>query len=187
MLNSVRGTLVSSQHRIRMSVIDESFGSCIPRDRPSELHGNPTNDAGRPAAMGDPGRRHRLATRADALEAVFVMLIATRQLHAQPLGSQQPRITRSEWWQRRAGRTGIRGRRLTFARDPDPTVIADEFQPIGMFVRHTDTNIPRIGQLDLVGAVHVPDFVMGKVRPRLDAAGAAELGIQRPVHRVVMM
>jgi hypothetical protein len=45
---------------------------------------------------------------------------------------------------------------------------------IQMFVRDTDPNIARIGQVDLVGAVHVPDCVVGKIRPRLDPADLAD-------------
>src|SRR5262245_11269782 len=56
-----------------------------------------------------------------------------------------------------------------------------------MLVRDTHLYVTWIGEVDLVGAVDIPDPVARKLCPRFDAAGAAELGVERPVHRVVVM
>src|SRR4030088_3454706 len=115
------------------------------------------------------------------------MLVATGQLNAQPNRREQARVTGIQRRQWGAFGARIGSRRLAFARDPDPTRIPDELQTVRMLVRDAHLDASRIGQLDLVGAMNIPDPVARELGLRLDAAGATELGVQRPVHGVVVV
>src|SRR3569833_1015572 len=101
MLNSIRRTFIAREQRIRTGIIDKRFCARIPGYRASQLHGDPADDAGGPAAMGDPRRSDGLLARADAVEPVLVVLRAAWQLHLQTLWREQALVTGIQRRQRR--------------------------------------------------------------------------------------
>src|SRR6185369_13191417 len=56
-----------------------------------------------------------------------------------------------------------------------------------MLVRDAHLDAARIGQLDVIRPMNIPDLIARELSLRLDPPGAAELRIQRPMHGVVMV
>src|SRR5260221_1633582 len=107
---TIRGTLGAGEHRVRLGVVHESFGPGVPGERTGELHGDPTEDARRIAAMCDRRGRERLLTRLHALEPVAVMRKAVRQLHGDTARIEEARVARIQRLERRP-----RGRWITLS------------------------------------------------------------------------
>src|SRR5260221_5997799 len=185
---TIGGTLGAGEHRVRFCVLGELFASGVPGGRTGELHGDPTEDARRIAAMCYRRGRERLLTRLQALEPVAVMRKAVRQLHGDTARIEEARVARIERLERRRrGRWITRGCRLSVARHENPSVVADEANAIRQLVRYGHDDVSGIRELHVIRAVHVPDLVRGELAAPLDPAGPRVLQIHAPVRRIEVM
>ena len=130
----------------------------IPGERPSELHGNPADDAGAAAAMRDRGRGKRLLTGPHAFEPVLVMVIAARQSNAEPFFGP---VVADRSLQAAARPPGVDGslevvcpERVTQIQPSSPK----NFSPFGACRKHSRGRF-RGCELDVIGTVHIPDLV----------------------------
>src|SRR5258708_22437475 len=185
---TIGSALGAGEHRVRLRVVHESLSLGVPGKGTPELHGDPAQDAGGVATMRYGCRRQRLLTRLYALEPVAVMREAVRQLHRDAAWIEEARVARIERLERsRRGRWIARGCRLGIARHEDPSVVADEANAIRQLVRHGHDDVPRIRELHVIRAMHVPDLVRGELATPFDPAGPRMLQIHAPVRRVEMM
>ena len=138
--------------------------------------------------IGGAATAHLVALSDDlhALQPVQVVFGPVRQDRLHPRRMDQRGSARVQRPQPAARHGRVTGR-LTDARAEDPALVPDEAQAVRELVRDNHAHVARVGELDAIGPVHVPDLVGRELRASLDAAGPAELAIERPVQDVVVV